>query len=340
MEEDQVLVTFSRHKKKMCLSKNGFLKCFELFQQEKTLKFFQFCEDIPGFFSIVEIYEESDILFLVGTGCEPISSQRILTVFQCRSFQVVCEILFQYKIRAVRSNLTRVVVLIEDQAIVMKTESFIQIATVKVFGQLNLIEISANVEFCFMVFPKSEEKGYVGVFDCFNAAPVMNFSCHKTVIASLALSDNGKVLATASIKGTIIRVFECITGDLLYQFKRGMSPACVYEIQFFNQDQKIFVTSSTGKLHLFNLVKIEESQGFKSVLASWLPENCSDHLKSARSLSVFSTGFQEKFSFGWTEDFLILVSEKGDFLVLGKKEKLEKVSEGKIEDFFSVGNVN
>ena len=57
-------------------------------------------------------------------------------------------------------------------------------------------------------------------------------AAHESDLARLALSGDGSLLATASDKGTLIRVFDAHSGAQLREFRRGVDRALVYSIVF------------------------------------------------------------------------------------------------------------
>lgn len=53
----------------------------------------------------------------------------------------------------------------------------------------------------------------------------VEIECHQTNIKYLTLNPEGSLLATASIKGTLIRIFETTNGDPLKELRRGSENA-------------------------------------------------------------------------------------------------------------------
>ena len=83
--------------------------------------------------------------------------------------------------------------------------------------------------------------------------PTMVIEAHKGEIAAMATSFDGTLMATASDKGTIIRVFDIETGDKIYQFRRGTYATKIYSISFSEDSQYLAVTGSSKTVHIFKL---------------------------------------------------------------------------------------
>jgi len=70
-------------------------------------------------------------------------------------------------------------------------------------------------------------------------------------ISCVALSKDGKLVATADSTGTKIRVWDTKTGDKVIELFRGQSQATVFNMCFSDDNSMIAVCSSRGTLHLF-----------------------------------------------------------------------------------------
>ncbi|KAJ0014113.1 hypothetical protein Pint_19834 [Pistacia integerrima] len=76
---------------------------------------------------------------------------------------------------------------------------------------------------------------------------------HDSNIARLALTLDGRFLATASCKGTLIRVFNTSDGSLLQEVRRGADRAEIYSLAFSKTAQWLAVSSDKGTVHVFGL---------------------------------------------------------------------------------------
>jgi autophagy-related protein 18 len=69
----------------------------------------------------------------------------------------------------------------------------------------------------------------------------------------MVLNNEGTILATASDKGTIIRVFSVPDAHKLYQFRRGSMPSRIFSMSFNITSTLLCVSSATDTIHIFKL---------------------------------------------------------------------------------------
>lgn len=95
--------------------------------------------------------------------------------------------------------------------------------------------------------------GDVLLFDASKLEAVNVVTAHKTPLCTVTINNTGTLLATASDKGTIIRVFSIPKADKLYQFRRGSIPSRIYSMSFNVTSSLLCVSSSTDTVHIFKL---------------------------------------------------------------------------------------
>ncbi len=91
------------------------------------------------------------------------------------------------------------------------------------------------------------------IFDTAKMEAVNVVEAHQSPLSCITLNNEGTLLATASEKGTIIRVFSVPEAQKLFQFRRGSIPSRIYSMSFNATSTLLCVSSSTETVHIFRL---------------------------------------------------------------------------------------
>jgi len=91
------------------------------------------------------------------------------------------------------------------------------------------------------------------VFDAVKLEAVNVIEAHRSPLSCVTFNNEGTVLATASDKGTIIRVFSVPDAHKLYQFRRGSMPSRIFSMAFNITSTLLCVSSATETIHIFKL---------------------------------------------------------------------------------------
>lgn len=124
---------------------------------------------------------------------------------------------------------------------------------------------------------QSIRNGDVIIFDCKSLQPITVIDAHKTQLSTMAFSQDGTLLATASDKGTIVRVFSVERGVKLYQFRRGTYNTKIYSLAFSPSNMFLVASSATGTVHVFRL---GEEEARNTVIKSTRSSGWLNHKKS------------------------------------------------------------
>ena len=230
-----------------------------------------------GPISIIEMLYKTNIVVLVGFTEYTNFSPRRITIWTTLKNTVLCiSNDFTSKIITAKINKQRMIIGEKNSLHVYETTSmnFLYSYQISDITLGNLI-LSRNSEknnwFCYSTY---KDEGMVNVYDAMNQKGIkVQIKAHKSPILKMTLNYEGDRLATCSCKGTIIRVFSLPKGDKLCTFKRGVSPAFIFCLNFSRNSEKLIATCDTGFLHIFdikeemeNLEKNKEPKGLVKVI--------------------------------------------------------------------------
>ncbi|KAJ4352077.1 Phosphatidylinositol 3,5-bisphosphate-binding protein [Didymosphaeria variabile] len=76
---------------------------------------------------------------------------------------------------------------------------------------------------------------------------------HTTHLRAVALNKKADMVATASEKGTIIRLWAVESGTKIGEFRRGIDEAAIFSLAFSPRDNMLAVTSDKSTVHIFDV---------------------------------------------------------------------------------------
>uniref|UniRef100_A0A8D1JK22 WD repeat domain phosphoinositide-interacting protein 1 n=1 Tax=Sus scrofa TaxID=9823 RepID=A0A8D1JK22_PIG len=163
-----------------------------------------------------------------------------------------------------------------------------------------LCALSINHSNSYVAYPGSLTTGEIVLYDGHSLKTLCTIAAHEGTLAAIAFNAAGSKLASASEKGTVIRVFSVPEGQKLYEFRRGMKRYVTISSLVFSMDSQFLCASSnTETVHIFKLEHLTNSRpeepstwsGYmgKMFLAAsnYLPAQVSDMMNQDRA---FATG--------------------------------------------------
>uniref|UniRef100_A0A803TYI6 WD repeat domain 45 n=1 Tax=Anolis carolinensis TaxID=28377 RepID=A0A803TYI6_ANOCA len=120
-----------------------------------------------------------------------------------------------------------------------------------------LCDLCPSLEKQLLVFP-GHKCGSLQLVDLSSTKPgtssaPFTINAHQSEIACISLNQQGTVVASASKKGTLIRLFDTQTKEKLVELRRGTDPATLYCINFSHDSSFLCASSDKGTVHIFAL---------------------------------------------------------------------------------------
>lgn len=165
---------------------------------------------------MVEMLFRCNILALVGGGTLPQYPTNKVMIWDDHQNRCIGELSFRSEVKAVRLRRDKIVVVLLQKIFVYNFSDLKllhQIDTVA--NPKGLCEISQVTGSLVLVCP-GVQKGQVR-FEHYGSKRTKFITAHDSRIACIALTQDGRFLATSSSKGTLIRIFNTLDGSLLQE---------------------------------------------------------------------------------------------------------------------------
>ena len=215
-------------------------------------------KDLKGGIGIIEMLYKSNILALVGGGKNPKYKINELILWDEEKDGEICHIKTNYPILNVKLRENKIFIVNARQILVFD------------FNTLNIIDnfqtnnIKGLISLCYkediVAFPDIHNEGTVRIKN-YDTNKEYTLKAHKTPLNCIQINQDGTMIGTCSLKGTLIRVYDIANKQLIREVRRGAESAHVNCIAF-DISKKFFVVVSDRKtIHIFFLTNnINENQ--------------------------------------------------------------------------------
>lgn len=298
---------------------------------------------------IVERLFSSSLVAIVS-----LAAPRKLKVCHFKKGTEICNYSYSNTILAVKLNRSRLVVCLEESLYIHNIRDMKVLHTIRDTppNPHGLCALSIGSDACFLAYPGSCSVGEVQIFDAINLHAKNLIHAHDSPLAAIAFSPNGTRIATASEKGTVIRVCSVSDGKKLFEFRRGVKRCVEISCLSFSMcGQYLGSSSNTETVHIFKLEEPKDSPhqsneepGWMGYLSTYLPTQVTDVFNQGRSfatahlpfsgvknvISIINIMNQLRLLVA-TEDGILYIynidSNEGGDLVLYKQHRLDGGSE-------------
>ncbi|KRG07673.1 WD repeat domain phosphoinositide-interacting protein 2 isoform X3 [Drosophila mojavensis] len=268
VDAGEVFVNFNQNITSLAVATSGSYSLYSLSSVDSTLD---------------KIYNtKSDDLFLIERLFESslvaIVSQRAprkLKVCHFKKQSEICNYSYSNTILAVKLNRERLIVCLEESLYIHNIQDMKVVHTIRdtPCNQLGLCALSSSSEHCYLAYPGSVTSGEVQIFDAINLHAKTMIPAHDTPLAAIAFSPSGTEIATASERGTVIRVFSSQDGSRLFELRRGLKRCVsIVSLSFSTCAEYLVSSSNTETVHIFRLDRsaAENSDHGKQSSDDWM----------------------------------------------------------------------
>lgn len=217
-----------------------------------------------GGVGIAAMLFRSNVIALVGGGQNPRYPPTKVILWDDKDSKAMAELTFRTNIKSVKLRRDLVVVSLESRVYVYRFSDLALLDTLETCS--SVLSISSDPDKA-IVACAANVKGRVNIVfydpslggerndDSSSVSPartkITNIIAHESNLAVVSLSRDGSKLATASSKGTLIRVFDTVSGSKLFELRRGAERVDIYSLSFSPQNDWLAVSSDKGTIHLF-----------------------------------------------------------------------------------------
>jgi len=219
--------------------------------------------DVSEMGSVVncEMLHRTNLIAIVGGGSRPKFADNSILIYDDVLKEFVLDYTFTSPVVAVRLKRDRLIAVLRKQIHIFSfPNNSKKLLTLETRDNPNglcqvnsLISCEKQLMVCL-----GHKLGSIQIVDLsvtemgMSSAP-QSISAHQGEVACLALNSQGTLVATASDKGTLIRVWDTAKRSLLVELRRGSDPATLYCINFSPDSEYLCCSSDKGTIHIFAL---------------------------------------------------------------------------------------
>ena len=200
---------------------------------------------------IFESYFSTSLVAFVSS-----SSPRKLTVLNVKKGNEICNLDFSDSVLSVKFSKLHLAVVIEHSILIYSVAEMKLLFSIDNIPQnrQGLCCLSLNNDSLYLAYPASSTSGIIQLYDISESSNTNLIVAHASALAAMEFDPTAKMIATTSVKGTVIRVFSVPDGQKLFQFRRGTVRYVSVGTLAFSQDSSLLLVSSNTKtVHIFKL---------------------------------------------------------------------------------------
>jgi WD40 repeat protein len=215
-----------------------------------------------GGIGIIEMFQRTNLLALVGGGKNPKFQINQLIIWDDHQGKIISKLRFNENLMSVRLRNNKIIVLTRNKFYAFNMKTLVTIAIIKTYDNPLGIIATSNGDInnkLIVAFPY-ESQGHVFLGEITQKCEKLSVvQAHDSKIACISINKDGTLLATASDKGTLIRIFTTNDGQKFSEFRRGTKTVEMNCIAFDPNNKFIGCSSNVGTIHIFSIAAITKA---------------------------------------------------------------------------------
>lgn len=215
--------------------------------------------ELQGGIGLVEMLFRCNLMALVGGGPSPQAPPHRVLIWDDHIPKEIGELSFRQVVLQVRLRKDAIAVALRDRVYVYHLADLSLRDKIYTADNVHgLLCLSTKIQDMVLACP-SVTTGHVRV-ELYGLRKSVLLEAHESALRGLALTADGSKVATASLKGTVIRVWDVATATCLQEFRRGVERATITCLSFSWDYKWLACTSDKGTAHIFEVESLEDKE--------------------------------------------------------------------------------
>jgi len=216
---------------------------------------------------LVEMLFRCNLMALVGGGPSPQAPPHRVLIWDDHIPKEIGELSFRQVVLQVRLRKDAIAVALRDRVYVYHLADLSLRDKIYTADNVHgLLCLSTQIQDMVLACP-SVTTGHVRV-ELYGLRKTVLLEAHESSLRGLALTADGTKVATASLKGTVIRLWDVASATCLQEFRRGVERATITCLSFSWDYKWLACTSDKGTAHVFEVDTPEDREEKKKEEAS------------------------------------------------------------------------
>ena len=228
-----------------------------------------------GGIRLIDLISLNDIICLVGGGKKPAFPRNTLIIWNMTTESVEKELILEEEIENVKMKHNKIYIVTQSKIYIYEFDNNEQCQTIITYANpRGIFAYAMDANKYIIAYPAENKPGSVTikytnenvVHSGFEVCGIneRTINAHEGTIFCLAMNEDGSLLATASKKGTLIRIFSTKDGNKIQEVRRGSDQCEINCIVFHSENKYLACYSDKGTFHLFKLNYSNDTSSIKN----------------------------------------------------------------------------